>query len=262
MLLWLLSAGLAVLAAYIVQGWLRQALKRPRPLLAFGPLAVASLAWGSLVATVAVLSIAAIGFPFPVGFRSTAMPSIWLGSVLGAALALVGLLWKRTAWMYGVAAVLLAAAALPAMMATVWAVGFRPGVVWNRELLAAAAVCMILGGCGGHWLAFSANALEGQRRTQWRLGAAALLGLMLLVAQELVTLAAGLTAQVGSVYQREISLTVLALTCGGVLPMMLIFMLIDLEMRRTAQRDRRLGRDASHLKLKKRNKRRSRTREA
>lgn len=261
MLLWLLSAGLAVLAAYIVQGWLRQALKRPRPGWAFGPLAIAAVTWGSLVVTVSVLSIAAVGFPFPVGFRTVAVPLIWLGSMLAAALALWGLLWKRAPWMYAICALLLTAAALPAMVAAVWAAGFRPGIVWQRELLVAAALCMALGVFFGHWLGFSQAALEGQKRTQWRLGAAALLGLMLLLAQELVTLAAGLAVQVGSVYQYQIPSTVLALVCGGVLPMLLIYLLIDLEMRRTAQRDRRMGRDTSHLKLKKRNKRRSQTRE-
>lgn len=262
MLLWLLSAVLAVLAAYVAQGWLRQGLRHARPPMAFGALAIAAFTWGSLVTAVAVLSIAGVALPFPVGFRTVVAPLVWVGSILATALALWGLLWKQRPWMFVLAGALLAAAALPVMVATVWAAGFRPGIVWRQELLIAASAMLVIGNIGALWLALSESALNGERRLLWRLSAAALMGLVTMAAQEVAALAAGLTMQVGSVFQHQTPSAVLALIAGGALPLVLVMLLIDLEVRRAAQREQRRGRDTSHLKLKKREKRRSRTREA
>lgn len=262
MLLWLLSALLAVGSAYVVQGWLRQALRLSRPLLGWHALGIVGLTWGSLVTAVAVLSIASAALPFPVGYRPWVPVGVWAGSMVASVLALWGLLWRRPFWMCLVAGGLLAAAALPAMIAMVWAAGFRPGVVWQRELLAAAGLLLALGSGAALWIGLSESALNGQRRPLWRLGAAVLMGLSAVAAQELVTVAAGLKVQVGSVFQHQLSAGVLALAAGGVLPLLLVFLLIDLEMRRHAQRQRRRGGDTSHLKLKKREKRRSHAREA
>lgn len=260
MLLWLLSAMMAVLAAYTAQGWLRQGLKRPHPMLAFGPLALAALVWGSVLAAVPVLSLSAASTPYPVGFRTVVMPLLWLGTVMLVAVALYGLLCRRTWWMYLLTGLLLAGATLPAMMLSIWAVGFRPGVVWQREWLGGAAALLSVAGALSAALGFGAAALDGHRRMQWRLCAAALMGLAPIAAQELVSIAAGLKSQVGSVFQYQTPLTVLALLYGAVLPILLAMAVIDLELRRNAQRRRHDG--TAQLTLRKRTKRRSNTREA
>jgi hypothetical protein len=262
MLLWLLSTVLAMLAAYIVQGWLRQALKRPRPLLAFGPLAVAGFTWGSLICAVAVLSIAATELPFPVGFRTLLAPALWGGAMLGAALAMLGVLWHHRWWMALICGVLMAGATLPIQMGWIAAAGFRPGILWRQELLILSGGVMALGYTGGWWLALAAPALHGSRQLLWRLGAAALMGLTLLAGQEITALAAGLLVQVGSVFQYQTPAAVLALIGGAALPLLLLVLLVDLEIRRQAQRRKRLGMDTGHIQVRKREKRRSRAREA
>jgi hypothetical protein len=262
MLLWLLSTVLAILAAYIVQGWLRQALKRPKPLLAFGPLAVGGFTWGSLVSSVAVLSIAAAPLPFPVGFQNLVAPVLWVSSIVAAVLAIVGLLWRRAWWMFVICGALMTAATLPIQYGWITAAGFRPGIVWREELLVVAGAVMTFGYAVGWWLALADSALQGGRQLLWRLGAAALMGLTLLAGPEITSLAAGLLAQVGSVYQYQVPAAVLALVGGAALPLLLFVLLLDLEIRRQSQRRKRRGMDTSHIMVRKREKRRSRTREA
>jgi uncharacterized membrane protein YfcA len=73
--------------------------------------------------------------------------------------------------------------------------------------------------------------------------------------QEILMAGAGLLAQVGSVYQREVPAALLCLAGGVVVPLVLSVMALDLELRRRARR--RGGRDGnSTLQLQKRRKQR------
>jgi NO-binding membrane sensor protein with MHYT domain len=250
LLLWFLGVFVAVLAAHVALGWVRQGMYQPSLRAGWRGLLLAGLVFGSGVCSAMVLSLAAEALPFRVGFRWRAVPLLWLGASV-AALPALALLSRRQGWLaLGASAVWLAAVALAVQSAWIWSVGFRPGVTWRLEFQASALVLASLGAFAALYLCFMGGGKEGRRRQLWRVGAAALLGLSLVAGQEIVIAGAGLLAQVGAVYHRELPASVLSLLGGVVVPLLLVVMTLDLAMRRRQRkRDlrRRHGRGGTRL---------------
>lgn len=250
LLLWFLGVFVAVLAAHVMLGWVRQGMHQPGLRAGWRGLLLAGLVFGSGICSAMVLSLAAEALPFRLGFRWRAVPLLWLGASV-AALPALALLSRRQGWFaLGFAAVWLAVVALVVQSGWIWAVGFRPGVTWRPEFQASALVVATLGVFAALYLCFIGGGKEGRRRQLWRVGAAALLALSLVAAQEIVMAGAGLLAQVGAVYHREVPASVLSLLGGVIVPLLLVVMTLDLAMRRRQRkRDlrRRHGRGGTRL---------------
>jgi NO-binding membrane sensor protein with MHYT domain len=236
LLLWFLGVAVAVLASHVTLGWVRQGMHQSSLRAGWGGLLLAGAVFGSGVCSAIVLSLAAEALPFRVGFRWRAVPLIWLGSMV-AALPALALLSRRQGWLaLGFGALWLAAVALATQSSWIWAVGFRPGVTWLIEFQIAALVVAALGAFVALYLCFAGGGREGRRRQLWRAGAAALLGVSLVAGQEIVMAGAGLLAQVGAVYHREVPASLLSLLGGVIVPLLLVVMSLDLAMRRRQRR--------------------------
>ena len=208
----------------------------------------------------ALSRLSAEGLVFPLGYPLGRVFLIWGAAMLGCVPTCYLLVRSQHAVAKVGAGTLLAALAVAVQMSWVAAVGFRPGVIWRMEFVAVAVVLLLLGFTTATWTSFSEGARVGSRRQLWRLGGAALLGLTLMAGQEVLMAGAGLLAQVGSVYQREVPAAWLCLVGGVVVPLVLSVMALNLELRRRARRQgRREG--SSSLQLQKRRKKRHHVRQ-
>ncbi len=232
LLLWLLGALVATLAAYVSLGWVRQGWHQPSLAAGWRGLLLAGAVYGTGLCAAMVLALASEALPFRVGFRWGAVPLIWLGAML-AGLPVLAWLARQQNWLSIVCGALwLAALAVVVQSAWIWAAGFRPGVTWRPEFQLAAALTAALGILAALYLSFLGGGKEGRRRQVWRVGAAAVMGLALMAAQEVLMAGAGLLAQVGTVFHREASASVLALVGGVIVPLLLAVMVMDLQLRR------------------------------
>jgi hypothetical protein len=259
-ILWLAMAAVAVLTGHVGLGWLQMARRQASLTLGWRAqlLAAGTLATG-MTAT-AVLGLTNEILKFPVGYGSVAAPVLWLGAVL-LALPLVALMSIfRRWWAVLIATLLLTGMVIGAQMGWIWGAGFRPGVQWNLKLLAVSATLMMAGfGCA-LWMAnsqstSSRSSSSSEPQTFLRLGAAMLLGLTLVVGQQVVMGAADLGVQRGSVYRNQVPGTLLALAFGALMPLTLSVMALDLKMRKQHR-----SRSGSGFNPQKRRKRRHRVR--
>lgn len=259
LLLWMLAAAVGMLATYVGLGWVREAQRRPTLRESWRAVLLSAGSVGTGTCCAMVLALSAEALAFPLGYPLGRVFMIWGAAMVGCLPACYLLVRSQRALAIVGAGTLLAALAVSVQMSWIWAVGFRPGVIWRTEFVAAAGVFLLIGFSTATWVSFSQAAREGNRRQLWRLGGAALLGLTLMAGQEVLMAGVGLLAQVGSVYQREVPAALLCLAGGVVVPLVLSVMALDLELRRRARHLR--GRDGSSgLQLSKRRKRRHRTR--
>lgn len=257
LLLWALSLFVAGLAWHLSNGWLRIAQRGPRMRSQWRALALSAAALGLGLNAALLLGLQAQPMAFPLGFHALGAAGLVVVSVL-LCLPVVALPAVDTplAWRLLLSGALLAVLALGLQVGWVHAAGFRPGVLWRPEVLAAAAMLLLVGLVMARWMAFSAACEATPRRLAWRLAAAVLGALTLLAGQELVSVAAGVGAQRGSLYDRQLHGTVLSLICGVLVPLVMAAMALDLWLRRQ-QRPRR---GEAGLQPKKRRKRRHRIR--
>lgn len=234
-LLWALGAAVVLLAAHLLLGWLRQAQAVPgwRKL---AKAAVGAVSFGLAVNIGCTLTLQSESFAFPLGYGYWQAAALMLaGSLAVLPLALLpayrpGLLSAiLTGPLVGGAVVVLQAGWIEA-------VGFRPGVFWRPDLLLAAWGIASAGTAAGFALALPSVEQASLSVSSWRLGATALVALGYLAGASLVVSAAGLSTQVGSVYRHQVSGTVLSLVGGGLLPLVLVTMVVDLELRRIQRR--------------------------
>ncbi len=258
-LLWTLALGVALLTAHVALGWVRQAQHEAGLRRNWRPLLLAAATIGTGVCSAMVLAVAAEALPFRVGYRAAAVPVLWLGAMVGA-LPVAWLLSRTQRWpalMLGGA--VLACLATAVQIGWLWAVGFRPGIVWRNEFIGSAAVLMTVGHGIALWVAYSSISQQSDRRQLWRLGAAVLIALSLVAGQEILMAGAGLLGQVGSVYAKQVPGTVLSLVAGVLVPMVAGAMAVELGMRRS--RRRRPSNDPSNsFASQRKHKRRQRSR--
>ncbi len=232
LLLWLLATLVAGLAVHLSQGWVRWAQRGPTLRRQWRAVLTAAGVLGAGLTSATVLCMQAQALPFPVGYSALPALGLWLGATL-ACVPLVALPARvqRTWALLGVGA-LLAVLALGLQAGWVWAAGFRPGVLWRRDFVAAAAVLLIIGMALAQWLAQATAIQASDRRMAWRMAAALLAALTLMAGQQVMTAAAALGTQRGSLFHDQLAGTVLSLVCGVLVPLVLATMALDLWLRR------------------------------
>jgi len=255
LLLWTLGLAVTGLAWHLSNGWLRIAQLGPGLREQWRALALSAAALGLGLNAAIVLGLQAQPMAFALGFHTLGALGLVAGSLL-LCLPVVALPAQATPWRLVLSGVVLAVLALGLHAGWVLAAGFRPGVLWRREVLAAAALVLLVGMVLARWMAFSAASEASPRRLAWRLAAAVLGAFTLMAGQELVSVAAGVSAQRGSVFQHQLHGTVLSMVCGVLVPLAMGAMALDLWLRRR-QRPRR---GEAGLQPKKRRKRRHRIR--
>ena len=250
LLLLMLAAAVVVFAAHVSLGWIREIQRQPNLRESWKGLAQAAFSLGTGLSSCAVLALSSEAMPFPLGYQFSRIMLLWGGSVLACVPICYWLMRSQ-----GIVAVLGSGALLAIVTAGVqagWvqAAGFRPGVSWRIEFVVAAVVLLLLGLTVAIGVANSRPALKGSRRQLWRFGGAAMLGLAVVVGQEVLLAGAGLLAQVGSLYKSHVPASVACLAAGAVLPLLQSVMAMDLELRRRARRRRRgKGASASRMPL-------------
>jgi hypothetical protein len=257
LVMWLMAAAVALLSSHLFIAWIRRAqgLVRTRDVLGPALLAAGSLTVG--LSSAMVLALSAEALAFPLGYRWLALPAL-LGLAFAACLPAAWWLTRRqdlTA--LAGAGVLVAVASLAVQFGWLQAAGFRPGLRWNVGLASGAAVTALVGYTAAMWLAYSDASSHGARRTLWRLGASTLMLLTMVASQEVLITAAGLAVQVGSIHQRELPSTWLALGAGAVVPTVMGLLVLDVVLRNHGDRRRsRRSPTGVELELPKRRKRR------
>jgi hypothetical protein len=241
-LLWMITAGVALLSAHVGLGWLARARRRPDLVLSWPAQLLVAATLGTGACATAVLGLSVEGMSFPLGYGAVAAPVLWLGAVIACLPWVAALTHSGRGWALLLAALLLAAMVCGVQTGWVWAAGFRPGVLWNWPVVAAAAAVMAVGFLAGLWMAVSGSASTGNTPARLtRLGGTVLLGLSLLVGQQMVLSAADLGSQKGSVYRNQVPNSLLSLGCGVLVPLTLAIMAVDLSMRRRRRHDTQSG---------------------
>jgi hypothetical protein len=177
-----------------------------------------------------------------VGYGSVAALVLWLGAIIACLPLVAALTFSERWWSVLLGALLLAGLGSGVQMGWIWAAGFRPGVLWNWPVVAAAAGGMSAGFLAALWMAVQGQGSSGQTPQRLtRMGSMALIGLSLLVGQQLVLAGADLASQKGSVYRNQVPNSVLSLTCGALVPLTLAIMALDLSLRHSQRRSSRSG---------------------
>ncbi|MDP1898843.1 MAG: hypothetical protein Q8K96_00110 [Rubrivivax sp.] len=251
LLLWLSTAGVAVLASHVAMSWAHLAQRAPALRQSWRALLLAAGALGSGLCSVAVLSQAAEVLGFPLGYRALWVPALWLGAIAGSFAVAWTLARSRSWWAPLASGALLAALAAGVQAGWVAAAGFRPGVLWQAEFVVAGVILLVVGLPSALWLGFSPIVQDSGHRRIWRAAAAAVAGLTVTGAQQVLMLASGLVTQVGSVYLDEVSGTALTLICGVLVPVVLLVMALDLYSRQPRKHRSNRGPEAAFAGRKK-----------
>jgi hypothetical protein len=180
-----------------------------------------------------VLSLSVERMNFPLGYGAVAAPVLWLGAVIACLPVVAVLTISASNWAVLFGSLLLAAMVCSVQMGWVWAAGFRPGVLWKLPVVGAAAVAIAVGCVAALWMAVNKPRNTGHTTARLlRLGSSTLLGLSLLLGQQMVLSGADLGSQKGSVYRKQVPNSLLSLGCGVLVPLTLAVMALDLSWRR------------------------------
>ena len=101
------------------------------------------------------------------------------------------------------------------------------------------------------WVAHSETGQSSARRMLWRAVGVLMMGVVLMAGEALLMFAAGVHAQLGSVYRNELPATVLCLVGGVPVALLMAALSLDLLLRRH-QRSQRNMKDFSPHKRRKR----------
>ncbi len=228
-LLWLLASLVQWLAVHVLLTSVRlrrrsDARQRPHALL----LLMAMLAMGTSLSTAMILGLASQPLPFGLGFDRGQALLLWALGVLSAAAVALALARRPSVARCAAAAFGLSFLCLVIQSGWLLAADFVPGIDWQPEFLAAAGLLMVGGLSAAFVVAFSERAAVSRRRWLWRLAASGLAALSLNGGQEIVITGASLPAQTASGHARELSAATLALGLGGVVPLALVALTLDL----------------------------------
>ena len=236
-LLWALGALILFMAAHVLLGWVRNA----RDQLgwrrwAHGVLAALVLASAQVIAV--PLFVAGEALSYSVGYRPVVVLVLWLGAVAILTLVTHLLVWRPSKASATAAGTLLALVAAAMQVGMILAIGSRPGISWQYTSLVLACMVMALGFGAALILAYPDAANLKRFRYSWRVGAAGLMAVSFLAGFSFVLVGAGLQTQLGSVYRHALPGNMLALFGGGLLPLLLGVLIVDLEYRRRQRRRR------------------------
>jgi NO-binding membrane sensor protein with MHYT domain len=252
-ILWAVTAAVALLSAHVGLGWLARARRRPELAQSWPAQLLSAATLGTGISATAILGLSAEGLHFPLGYGSVAATVLWAGAVI-ACLPLVALLTAiSSGWAVLPACVLLAALGTGMQMGWIWAAGLRPGVLWDVPLLCAATALMGVGMLAALWMAIKERPSRSHEpKNMTRLGSTLLLGLSLVVGQQLVLAGADLPSQKGSVYRNQLPGSLLSLGCGALVPLTLVIMALDLSFRRDQSKRRQAAASFNPTRRRKR----------
>jgi hypothetical protein len=257
LLLWSMAVVVAMLASHLFIAWIRRAQGLQHPRDAIGPALASGGALAVGLSSAMLLALGAERLAFPLGYRWPALPVLVTLSFVLCLSAAWLLIRRRNLPALAGAGLLMALASLSVQAGWLQAAGFRPGLMWNLPLAGGAAAAALVGYTAAMWLAFSDASSDGARRTLWRLGAATLVVLTMVASQEVLITAAGLQAQIGSIYRNELSSPWLTLVAGAVVPTVMALMVLDVVLRNHGDRLRnRRSPTGVELDLPRRRKRR------
>lgn len=237
LLMWALSALIVCMAAHVMLGWMRQAQEewewdfaRVRQVL------VGSTTFATALSVSIPLGLAGEAVSFPIGYSRLAALALWLGAIFGMTLLALIPVWREEGASAAVAGVLVGASMTGLQWAWMMAVGFRPGVRWDPVFIAIAAAVSAAGVGTAMAIAFPYGDRARRYTYSWRIAAAGLVGLSFLAGYALLLYSADLQTQIGSVYRHELPGTMISLIGGGLVPMALALLIMDLENRRRQRR--------------------------
>ena len=226
-----LSCVVGVLAAYVALDLARR-VRTVRTKVGLRWLSGAAISLGTGVWAIHVLGMSGRPLPYAIAYHPAATLTIWL---LGIAVGLVGLGWvsgrAMTMPRVVVGAVVLGAGVVGTQMVAMLSLGLRPGIDWRPELVAAACASCVLGAVFALGLAFRMRARSRRQVLGWRMFAAAMLGIGLVLGQQFAIEAAGLATQTYSPYEDRIApatLTLLA-SVGSIALLLVALLLLVLE---------------------------------
>jgi NO-binding membrane sensor protein with MHYT domain len=236
LLLWVLAAVVACLAGYVALGWIQRAQRNPALNLSWPALAVAGATLGTGLCASSILMLSGEPLSFVLGFDVLSSIGLWLAAMIGCTLAAY-LLTRGDRWWFLVGSSLLLAAVICAVQyGWISAVGFKPGLKWQSEIVSGAIVVVLVAVSIAVWVACADAKESGRRRSAWRMGAAVVLALGLVAGQEVMNMASSLLKQKGLMYSSALPASVLSLVCGVLLPMVLGLMVMDLSTRNHRKR--------------------------
>jgi NO-binding membrane sensor protein with MHYT domain len=243
LILWAAMGLVAVLTGHVSLGWLARARRQASLSLSWRAQLLAAITLATGTCATSILGLTNEILSFPVGYGSVAAPVLWLGAVI-VSLPLVAVLSvSRRWWAVALGAVLLTGLTAAMLMGWIWAAGLRPGVRWNYQVLGAAAALMLAGFACALWVSAMdrrsrSSSNEAQASESFmRRGSAVVLGLTLMVGQQIMMGGADLGAQRGSVYRNQVPGTLISLASGALVPLTLFVMAVDLSMRRQRRRE-------------------------
>lgn len=236
LLLWALGALVYWLGAHVMLAALRDARREPGLRDNWFNLLLAGLAVGSVLCAGMVVALTGNTMGFALGFSTWAGIGLVCGALVGGVLVSL-LLGLWAAWPSSViGGALLGALTVAVQAGWLASAGFRPGITWRPDALAMAAGAAVVGAVIALFLAFSEGALTSRARLRWRLAAAGVMAASMVGAQELLIAGSRLGAQVGSVFQSQLSGPLLALVFGSVVPLLLVVAALDLASGRRKRR--------------------------
>ena len=255
LILMIALTAVAILTGHVALGWLALARRNPSPTLGWKEQLTLAGVLGTGACATAILGLTNEVVEHAIGYGAVAAPVLWLGAVILCLPLSAALAHSSSGWAVALATVLLTAVAAAAQMGWVWAAGFRPGVQWDYKVLGAACTLMVAGFACAIWVAgtiksSSRTSGSARRDPQYvlKFGSAAVLGLSLMVGQQIMLGGADLDMQRGSVYRNQVPGTLMALACGALLPLTLAVMSLELSMRnKRRQERRRSGRSSSGI---------------
>ena len=238
-LLWIVAAVVAVLSAHVGMGWIQQAQRRPSMGQSWPSQLLAAITLGTGFCATGALALSAEGMNYPVGYGAVAAPVLWLGMMVGSLPLVLWLTHSQHWWTLGITGGLFACLAAGAEVGWIWAAGMRPGVTWQAIWLVAAMAVLLIGCICGLGVASAERTARGSPRVLWRVAAALLFGLSVLVGQELVLAATDVALQRGSVYRHQVPSNLVSLACAVLVPLTLAVMATDLAIRRRRRQQAR-----------------------
>lgn len=238
--LWLLSLLVATVVGHLLMGYVRHARRgerRPgRHAARWLAPGLAAAAFGAGVVGAMALVIGSQALAYPIGYLRLGIGASGAAAVAGAALAALLLVrWLHPATI-AVAALLLGLAVAGSGALLVRSLGLLPGLAWSPSLLATAAALGAAGAGGGLWLGLLGPGREGRHRRAWRALAAAVVGIAIAMAQQLVLGAGDMSTQIASAYREDVRGTWMAVAAAAAVPALLSLLVFDLHLREVRAR--------------------------
>jgi diguanylate cyclase (GGDEF)-like protein len=224
-----LGALVGALAAYVALDLARR-VPTVGPRLGLRWLSGAAISLGTGLWSIHVIAVSALALPYRIGYHPLAALGGWLLAALLGGLglgAVSGRLMTLRRMLVGAAAlgVAIATVQLGAMLS----LGLRPGIDWEAGPVAATAAAAVVGCAAAVALTFRTRRRSRRHQPAWQALAAVILGLTLVLGQQLAIGSAGLATQTYSAYEGRVAPATLTLLASvGSIAMLLVALVLSI----------------------------------